>query len=173
MNKYSSKSILTQASPSIKRHGPVTPMVKDTGITCNLGVPRIILRDVIKQNNVQSDDHQFFYKDSDNFKLLKPCSDKLEDIFKCSISTDQFTIAKCNSKNCKTCKILITDTSNLTNNTYSSRSFDNLTCKSSNVVYGLECSLCGLLFVGETKGQLNKRMNGYRSEINHAGNQML
>jgi len=30
-------------------------------------------------------------------------------------------------------------------------------------------SLCGLLYVGETKGQLNKRMNGQRSEINYAG----
>jgi len=33
-----------------------------------------------------------------------------------------------------------------------------------NVVYGLECSLCGLLYVGETKGQLNKRMNGHRQK---------
>jgi len=88
----------------------------------------------------------------------------------------QFTIAKCISKNCKTCKILITDkefTSSLTNKTYSTRSFDDLTCKSSNVVYGLECSLCGLLYVGEIKGQLNKRMIGHRSEMNHAGNQIL
>jgi len=85
MNKYSSKSILAQASPSIKRSGPVTH--KDTGVTCNLGVPRIILRDVIKLNYVQSDDHQFFNKDSDNFNLLKPCSRKLEDIFNCSNST--------------------------------------------------------------------------------------
>jgi len=145
----------------------------DTGVTCNVGIPRTILRDVIKQSYIQSDDHQFFYKDSDNFKLLKPCSAKLEDIFKCNNSTDQFTIAKYNSKNWKTCKILITDkefTSNLTNKTYFTRSFDDLTCKSSNVVYGLECSLCGLF--GETKGQL-KRMNGHRSEINHAGNQIL
>jgi len=29
------------------------------------------------------------------------------------------------------------------------------------------------LYVGEPKGQLNKRMNGYRSEINRAGNQIL
>jgi len=165
---------VADVSPSIKRPGPVTP--KDTGVIGYLDVPKIIVRDVIKKYYAQSDDHQFFYKDSDKFKLLKSCSVKLEAIFKCSNSNDQFTIAKCNSKKCKTCKILITDkefTSNLINKTYSTRSFDDLTCKSSNVVYGLECSLCGMLYVGETKGQLNKRMNGHRSEINHAGNQIL
>jgi len=46
MNKYSNISILAQASPSIKRPGSVTH--KDTGVTCNLGVPGIILPDVIK-----------------------------------------------------------------------------------------------------------------------------
>jgi len=117
-----------------------------------------------------------FSTKTNNFKFLKPCSVKLEDIFKCNNSTDQFTIVKYNSKNYKTCKILITDkefTSNLTNKTYSTRSFDDLTCKSSNVVYGLECCLCGLLYVVETKGQLNKRMNGHRSEINRAGIQII
>jgi len=29
------------------------------------------------------------------------------------------------------------------------------------------------LYVDENKGQLNKRINGHRSEINHAGNQIL
>jgi len=77
MNKNSNKTILAQASPSIKRPGPVTP--KDTGVTCNLDVPSVILREVIKQNYVQSDDYQLFYKDFNNFKLLKPCSVKLED----------------------------------------------------------------------------------------------
>jgi len=60
INKYNNESTLAQASPIVKMPGPVTP--KDTGVTCNLGVPRIILWDVIKQNYDQSDDHQFFYR---------------------------------------------------------------------------------------------------------------
>jgi hypothetical protein len=36
-----------------------------------------------------------------------------------------------------------------------------------NVVYGLECNLCGLVFVGETKGKLHKRISGHRSRIIH------
>jgi len=33
------------------------------------------------------------------------------------------------------------------------------------VVYGLECNLCGLVYVGETKGKLHKRICGHRSGI--------
>ena len=44
---------------------------------------------------------------------------------------------------------------------------------SSYFVYGVECSLCGLIYVGETKGQLRNRMSGHRYEINHGSNQLL
>ena len=44
---------------------------------------------------------------------------------------------------------------------------------SPDVVYGVECSLCGLIYVGETKGQLRNRMSGHRYEINHGSNQLL
>ena len=37
----------------------------------------------------------------------------------------------------------------------------------------MECSLCGLIYVGETKGQLRNRMSGHRYEINHGSNQLL
>jgi hypothetical protein len=50
---------------------------------------------------------------------------------------------------------------------------ENLTWKISNVVYGIECTLCGLIYVGETKGSLNKRMSGHRFEINNGGQQLL
>ncbi|KAK3087212.1 hypothetical protein FSP39_003163 [Pinctada imbricata] len=79
-------------------------------------------------------------------------------------------------KNCKTCNIPITDTSfssNLTKQTFNTHSFENLNCMTSNVVYGIECSLCGLIYVGETKGQLRKRMSGHRSKINNKGSQLL
>ena len=165
--------MLACASPSIKRHKPVTS--KDTVVTCNVGVPKIILKDVMKETFVQSSYHHLFFKDFDHFKLIKPASVVLEDILKSNPSEDCF-ISKCHTKNCKTCNILITDntfTSNLTKKTYRTRSFDDLSCKSSNIIYGLECSLCGLLYVGETKGQLNKRMNGHRSQINLKSNQLL
>jgi hypothetical protein len=45
--------------------------------------------------------------------------------------------------------------------------------KSSNVVYGIECTLCGLIYVGETKGSLNKRRSGHRFQINNGGQQLL
>ena len=41
------------------------------------------------------------------------------------------------------------------------------------LVYAIECTLCGLIYVGETKGQLRSRMNGHRFPINHGGNQLL
>jgi len=66
-------------------------------------------------------------------------------------------------KTCKTCKILITDkefTSNLTNKTYSTLPI-------------LFIDWSALSVDGETKSQLNKRMNGHRSEINRAGNQII
>ena len=72
--------------------------------------------------------------------------------------------------------ILITDnsfSSNLTKRSYSTHSFEDLSCKSENVVYAIECTLCGLIYVGETKGELRKRMNGHRSQINNGGNQLL
>ena len=43
--------------------------------------------------------------------------------------------------------------SNLINKNYFARSYDDLNCKSANVVYELECNLCGLVYVGETNGK--------------------
>ena len=54
---------------------------------------------------------------------------------------------------------------------YVTWTFVNLTAD--NVVYAIECTLCGLIYVGETKGELRKRMNGHRSQINNGGNQLL
>ena len=61
----------------------------------------------------------------------------------------------------------------LTNKTHHARSWDHLICKSSNVVYAVECSLYGLMYVGETKWQLRTIMSGHRFEVNHGGNQLL
>ena len=63
--------------------------------------------------------------------------------------------------------------SSLTNKNYRINSYENLNCKSSNIIYGIECDLCGLIYIGETMGQLNKRICGHRFEINHGGNQLI
>ncbi len=40
----------------------------------------------------------------------------------------------------------------------------------SNIVYGIECALCGLIYVGETRQRLNFRMNDHRSNVNDPNN---
>lgn len=71
--------------------------------------------------------------------------------------------------------ILITKTSfisNLIGNRFNTKTWKNWNCKTTNV-YGIECTLCGLIYVGETKGSLNKRISGHRFQINNGGQQLL
>ena len=85
-------------------------------------------------------------------------------------------VSKCGSKNGKTRGILITDnsfSSNLNKRSFSTQSFEDLSWKSENVVYAIDCTLCVLIYVGETKGELRKIMNGHRSQTNNGGNQLL
>ena len=42
----------------------------------------------------------------------------------------------------------------------------NANCKTENIIYLLECAIYGLQYVGETKQQLSKRLNGHRSDAN-------
>ena len=42
------------------------------------------------------------------------------------------------------------------------KSFDPLDCSTKNVIYGIECTLCGLLYVGETRQTLRSRMSQHR-----------
>ena len=42
----------------------------------------------------------------------------------------------------------------------------NANCKTENIIYLLECAMCGLQYIGETKQQLSKRLNGHRSDAN-------
>ena len=97
------------------------------------------------------------------------------DIFKYDPNTN-CTIVKCGVKNCKLCKILITDPafeSGLTNTKYTAQGHANMTCKTSNVVYGIECNLCGLVYIGETLQPLHDRISGHRSDINTCKRQLL
>jgi transcription elongation factor Elf1 len=38
--------------------------------------------------------------------------------------------------------------------------------KLENMIYLLKCAICGLQYIGETKQQLSKRLNGHRSDAN-------
>ena len=104
-------------------------------------------------------------------KILKSCSINISDCLKspgtcdsspcnttCKIKTDK-------NNTCKTCVMLITSpefTSNLTGKTYYTKSFEPLDCSTKNVIYGIECTLCGLLYVGETRQSLRSRMSQHR-----------
>ena len=39
-------------------------------------------------------------------------------------------------------------------------------CKSSNVVYGVKCDLCGVWYIGETSMKLHERLNQHRYSTN-------
>ena len=81
---------------------------------------------------------------------IKHCTIKLTDILHFNDNVQHCNISKCNSRyKYKTSDMLITNTcftSSLTNKTYNTRSHDDLDCKSSNLVYGIECTLFGLIF---------------------------
>ena len=152
-------------------------MPPDTGMSDMAGVPRLVLRDVAKLNYVVSDDNTLWYRNADRFIQIKLCKVKFPDVLKDhKFDPNDCKVSKCGSKNCKTCDNLITDnsfSSNLTKRSFSTHSFENLSCKSYNIVYAIECTLCGLIYVGETKWELRKRTNGHRSQINNCGNELL
>ena len=76
----------------------------------------------------------------------------------------------------KTCNMLITSpefTSNLTGKTYYTKSLDSLDCSTKNVIYGIECTLCGILYVGETRQELGSRMSQHRYDTRDPKYRML
>ena len=150
--------ILDDTTPRIKRCQ--SAVVKDTTTPILSGVPRIILNDVMKMTHVQSSESSLYYKNSDKFEYIRPCTVQLSDILDFNDNHQYCSISKCNRKNCKTCDILITDThfqSNLTTKNHNTHSHEDLNCTASNIVYGIECTLCGLINLGETRKRLNFR----------------
>ena len=175
MNINNKDTILAGTSPSIIRcHSSVS--TRDTDSKSKAGVPRIILHDIVNSTYVQSSDNRLWYRNNYSYVPIKNCHVSLDNIFSDSSTDLMCSISRCCAKNCKTCDVMITDnlfTSNLTGRQFCTKTFENLTCKSSNVVYGIECSLCWLVYVGETKGSLNKRISAHRFQINNGGNQLL
>ena len=83
-------------------------------------------------------------------------------------STNRYMIKPCGARSCLTCEILVTDkyyTANVTNRKYEviNHSEDDLTCKSSNLIYLLTCLRCRIQYVGESITPLNIRMNTHRT----------
>ena len=177
MKSTEKKTILAGTSPRIKRSCEVSDALMNTGASSKIGVqPHIMLSDVTKHSYIQSDNQELWYNNSDKFINIKPCQVQLNDLFKSDPLISYSHISKCGNKRCKTCDILGTSsnfTSSLTNKSYCTRAFDDINCKTCNVVYGITCSHCGLIYVGETKGQLNKRISGHRYQILNNGGQLL
>ena len=75
------------------------------------------------------------------------------------------------AENCTTCTELITSNtfeSSLTGETYHTKRFELLSCKSSNLIYSFNCTKCEqLLYVGETGCPLHQCMNGHRGGASH------
>ena len=61
----------------------------------------------------------------------------------------------------------------MTGKEYKTISYDRLSCGFTNVIYGIHCVHCGLVYVGETGRSLRSRMIGHRSAIKKVGQSLL
>ena len=85
-------------------------------------------------------------------------------------------ISPCGKETCLTCNIFIKDlsfTSNLTGKKYNTITYENLSCGSTNVIYGIHCVHCGLVYVGETGRSLRSRINRHRASVQNKGQSLL
>ena len=85
-------------------------------------------------------------------------------------------ISPCGKETCLTCNIFIKDqsfTSNLTGKKYNTITYENLSSGSTNVVYGIHCVRCDLVYVGETGRSLRSRINGHRASVQNKGQSLL
>jgi hypothetical protein len=63
---------------------------------------------------------------------------------------------------------------NLANQQIYTRTAENLISISSNIVYEIiKCTQCGLIYLGKTKGSLNKHMSCHKFEFINGGLQLL
>ena len=71
-------------------------------------------------------------------------------------------ISQCGETSCRSCNMFINNQSfesNLTGKEYKTISYDRLSCGSTNVIYGVHCVHCGLVYVGEIERSLRSGMN--------------
>ena len=72
----------------------------------------------------------------------------------------------CNSTRCLCCQQLISTTtfkSNQTNKTF--KTYHRVNCKSSFVIYLLECYICNIQYVGKSETPFNIRLNNHRKDV--------
>ena len=117
----------------------------------------------------------YYFKTSDSYHILKSCSINISGCLKSpSTCYSSLFITTCKRKTgkhntCITCNMLATSpeyTSKLTGKAYYTKSFDPPDRSTENVIYGIKCTLCGLLYVGETRQALRSRMNKHRYDAN-------
>ena len=133
-----------------KSYQPTASM--DTGADGLPGVC-VLLSNLIDYSYIQSDEQNLWYDNSGNFQCIKQCQVNLKDIFQHDFDPSSCHISKCGNSRCNTCPILDTSgsfISSLTNKSYCTQGFEDFNCKTSNLIYGIVCSLCGLIYVGET-----------------------
>ena len=85
-------------------------------------------------------------------------------------------ISPCGNKSYQTCNQFVSNQSfksNLTGKEYKTTTYDKLPCGSSDIIYGIHCIHCGLVYVGKTRRSLRSRMNGHRSAIEKGGQSLL
>ena len=74
---------------------------------------------------------------------------------------------RCNSRNCTNCPYIehgrTRYTFHSTGETYHIKS--HITCTTFNVIYMIQCRLCSLQYIGETKGHLKDRFNEHRRPV--------
>ena len=73
----------------------------------------------------------------------------------------------CGRKRCQCCKMITSAGTVKSSSGATVRLRQNTDCTTENVVYLISCSSCNKQYVGETKGPLNKRMNGHRDDWRH------
>ena len=131
--------------------------------------------------------HSIYYRTSDNTFIPISNSEKPVAGNKCYVQTKDIIIHplteylsndinQCGATSCHTCNIFVNNQSfksNLTGKEYKTISYDRLSCGSTNVIYGIHCVHCGLVYVGETGRSLRSRMNGHRSAIRKGGQSLL
>ena len=145
----------------------------------------VSLQNIILSSCLTFDDG-VYYRTSDNTFIPISNSEKPVAGNKCYVQTKYIIIhpltehlsndiSQCGTT-CHTCNIFIDDQSsksNLTGKEYKTISYDRLSCGSTNVICGIHCVHCSLVYVGETGRSLRSRMNGHRSAIKKGGQSLL
>ena len=110
-------------------------MSPDTNMSADVGVPHVVLRDITNSSNIVSDDKTLWYKMAGRFIQIKPCKVNVVDILK----DHKFDPTDCKVSKCGTNSTIVRHvifslqailfSSNFTKRSYSTRSFENLSCR--------------------------------------------